>query len=127
MSNPRILVVDDDVAVCRMLRLMLSDEQYHVRTSQSVADALEAIEEKLFDVYVVDYKLTDGTGLDVAERVRLKGSEAPVILLSGYYPSSVALRAAEFHICNIIEKPFSRTIICNAVKNAIRSSKQAFA
>jgi DNA-binding NtrC family response regulator len=127
MSSPRILVVDDDVAVCMMLRRMLSDQQYHVRTSQSVADALGAIEEEPFDVYVVDYKLTDGTGLDVAERVRLKGSEAPVILLSGYYPSFVALRAEELHIFNIIEKPFSRTIISNAVMDAIRSSKQAFA
>jgi DNA-binding NtrC family response regulator len=121
MSNRsvNVLVVDDDIAVCRILHRMLSDEQYEVQISQSVADALRSIEEKLFDVYVMDYKLPDGTGLDVAERIRDKGSVAPIILISGYDPSAVALRAEKLHISDIIEKPFARATICNAVKKAI--------
>ena len=119
MSVISVLVVDDDIAVCRILHRMLSDEQYQVQISQSVADALAAIEQKLFDVYVMDYKLPDGTGLDVAERIRSKRSEAPIILISGYDPSAVALRAEKLHISDIIEKPFSRATICNAVKKAI--------
>ena len=83
------------------------------------ADAVAAIEEKLFDVYVLDYKLPDGTGLDVADRVRSKKSQAPIILISGYDPSAVALRAEKLHIFDIIEKPFSRAIICDTVKKAI--------
>jgi two-component system response regulator FixJ len=119
MSTPNVLVVDDDMAVCRILHRMLSDEQYQVQISQSVVDAVGAIDQKLFDAYVVDYKLTDGTGLDVAERVRSKGSEAPIILISGYDPSAVALRAEKLHIADIIEKPFSRATICNAVKKGL--------
>jgi DNA-binding NtrC family response regulator len=121
MSNRsvNVLVVDDDIAVCRILHRMLSDEQYEVQISQSVADALRSIEEKHFDVYVMDYKLPDGTGLDVAERIRVKGSKAPIILISGYDPSAVALRAEKLHISDIIEKPFARATICNAVKKAI--------
>ena len=121
MSNAtvNVLVVDDDMAVCRILHRMLSDEEYQVQISQSVADALGAIDQKPFDVYVMDYKLQDGTGLDVAERIRSKGSEAPIILISGYDPSAVALRAEKLRIFDIIEKPFSRATICNAVKKAI--------
>src|SRR6202048_2795616 len=121
MSETNILVVDDDVAVCRILHRMLSDEQYQVQISQSVADAVAVIEQKSFEVYIVDYKLKDGTGLDVAERIRTKGSEAPIILISGYDPSAVALRAEKLNIFDIIEKPFSRTTVCDAVKNAIGS------
>jgi DNA-binding response OmpR family regulator len=46
---------------------MLSDQDQHyqVQTSQSVADAILAIEQKSFDAYVMDYKLPDGSGLDV--------------------------------------------------------------
>jgi DNA-binding NtrC family response regulator len=119
MSVTSVLVVDDDVAVCRILNRMLSDEQYQVQISQSVADALGAIEQKLFDAYVLDYKLPDGTGLDVADRVRSKGSIAPIILISGYDPSTVALRAEKLDIFEIIEKPFSRAVICDAMKKAI--------
>src|SRR6202162_6740539 len=119
MNITNALVVDDDIAVCRILHRMLSDEQYKVETSQSVADALGIIEQKPFDVYLMDYKLPDGSGLDVAERIRSKGSEAPIILMSGYDASAVALRAEKFRIFDFLQKPFSREMICNAVKKAI--------
>ena len=125
MSVTFILVVDDDIAVCRILHRMLSDEQHQVQISQSVADAVAAIEQKFFDVYVLDYKLPDGTGLDVAERIRSKGSEAPILLLSGYVPPEIALRAKKLHIFEIIEKPFSRKTIVNAVRKAIEPPKCA--
>ena len=125
MNITNALVVDDDIAVCRILHRMLSDEQYKVETSQSVADALGAVEQKPFDVYVMDYKLPDGSGLDVAERVRSKWGATPIILISGYDPSAVALRAEKLGISDFLEKPFSREMICNAVKKAIGSHNGA--
>ena len=118
MSITSVLVVDDDIAVCRILHRMLSDEQYQVQLSNSVGDAVAVIEQRLFDVYVLDYKLPDGTGLDVAEKIRSKGSQASIILISGYDPSAIALRAEKLNISDIIEKPFSRATICDAVKKA---------
>ena len=104
---------------------MLSEEQCTVQTSRSVADALGIIEQKPFDVYVMDYKLPDGSGLDVAERIRSKWGATPIILISGYDPSAVALRAEKLGISDFLEKPFSREIICNAVKKAIGPAKGA--
>jgi len=48
MSIINVFVVDDDIAVCRILHRMLSEEQYKVQTSQSVADAPRVIEKKTF-------------------------------------------------------------------------------
>jgi DNA-binding NtrC family response regulator len=123
MSN--VLVVDDDVALCRIVHRMLSDEQDTVQTCHSVADALQAIEQKAFDVYVLDYKLPDGSGLDVAERIQSKWGPSPIVLISGYDRSVVALRAESLGISDFLEKPFSREIICNAVKKAIASAPVA--
>jgi CheY-like chemotaxis protein len=125
MNIADVLVVDDDIAVCRIVQRMLSAEHYQVQTSQSFTDAILSIERKFFDAYVVDYKLPDGSGLDVAERIRSKGSEAPIILMSGYDASSVALRAEKLRISKFIEKPFSRETICEAVKKAIGASRAA--
>jgi DNA-binding NtrC family response regulator len=122
-----VLVVDEDLALCRIIQRMLSEEQYKVQTSQSVADALEAIEHKSFDAYVMGRKLPDGSGLDVAERIRSKGIEAPIILISGYDGIAVTLRAEKLRIFDFLKKPFSRETICNAVKKAIGSSKGASA
>ena len=93
MNITNVLVVDDDVAICRIVRRMLSNERCDVQMSQSVAGAHEAIEQKPFDVYVLDYKLPDGSGLDVAEWIRSKRDAAPIIFMSGYDPHDVALRA----------------------------------
>src|ERR1700726_4957821 len=125
MSITDVLVVDDDAGICRIVQRMLSNEQCKVQKSQSVADALSAIEQKAFDAYVIDFKLPDGSGLDVAERIRSKWGATPIILISGYDPSAVALRAEKLSISNFLEKPFSREIICNAVKKAIGSPPAA--
>ena len=125
MSITDVLVVDDDAAICQIVRRMLFDEQYKVQTSQSVADAFGAIEQKAFDAYVIDFKLPDGSGLDVAERIRSKWGATPIILISGYDPAAVALRAETLNISSFLEKPFSREIICEAVKKAIGLPKAA--
>jgi DNA-binding NtrC family response regulator len=124
-SGNNVLVVDDDKAVCRIVQRMLSDEEYQVQTSHSVADACRAIDQKLFDAYVVDYKLPDGSGFDVAEQIRSKGSEAPIIVISGYDTNSVASRAEQFYIFDFLQKPFSRATICNALGRATGSIKDA--
>ena len=125
MSITEVLVVDDDVAVCQIVHRMLSNEHCKVQTSQSVAHALGAIEQKAFDAYVIDFKLPDGSGLDVAERIRSKWGATPIILISGYDPAAVALRAQKLNISNFLEKPFSREIMCGAVTKAIGSPKAA--
>jgi FixJ family two-component response regulator len=73
------------------------------------------------------YKLPDGSGLDVAEQIRSKGSEAPIILISGYDATSVGSRAEKYRIFDFLQKPFSREMLCNAVKKAIGSPKGALA
>lgn len=125
MSIADILVVDDDVAVCRIVQRMLSDMQYDIQAVHSVADALGAVEQKSFDVYLLDYKLPNGSGLDVAERIRSRWGATPIILISGYDPSAVALRAEKLGISEFLEKPFSREILCAAVQRALNSTKPA--
>jgi DNA-binding NtrC family response regulator len=119
MNASSVFVLDDDVAVCRILNRMLSEEKYEVQTSQSVKDAVVAIEEKPFDAYVLDYRLPDGSGLDVAQLLRSKGSEAPIIFISGYDSSSIAEKAESLGVFDIIEKPFARDTICDAVRKSI--------
>ena len=124
MNIAHILVVDDDIAVCRIVRRMLSGEKYEVRVSSSVSDALNVIEQESFDAYVLDYKLPDGGGLVVAARIRAKWGSVPIILISGYDPSAIALRAQQLRITEF-QKPFSRETICEVMQKAIDSSSSS--
>jgi two-component system, NtrC family, response regulator HydG len=119
VSTSSVFVLDDDVSVCRVVNRMLSLEDYEVRTSQSVEEAVSALKEESFDAYVLDYRLGDGTGLDVAEQLRSKGSRAPIILVSGYDLSGIASRAETLKVSDIIQKPFSRDELCDALKKSL--------
>jgi DNA-binding NtrC family response regulator len=104
---------------------MLSLEEYEVRTSHSVEEAVTVIKEKPFDAYVLDYRLRDGTGLDVAEQLRSRGSSAPIILMSGYDLSGIAARAKTLRVFDMIQKPFSRDELCIALKKSIGAAPAA--
>jgi DNA-binding NtrC family response regulator len=119
MNMHRVLVLDDDIGVCTVLTRILQDQQYDVYTSQSVISAAETLTERSFDAYLLDYRLTDGTGLQVAEKVRQQGSNAPIILISGYGATDIAAKAVTLDIFEVLQKPFTRETICNALERAL--------
>ena len=118
MNTHRILVVDDDIGVCTVLTRILR-EQYEVYTSHSVGEASEALAERSFDAYLLDYRLSDGTGLQIAEKVRQQGSAAPIILISGYGATDIAAEAPALEIFEVLQKPFTRETICGTLERAL--------
>jgi DNA-binding NtrC family response regulator len=125
MNMHRILVLDDDIGVCTVLTRILQDQQYDVYTSQSVISAAETLAERSFDAYLLDYRLADGTGLQVAEKLRQQGSNAPIILISGYGATDIAAKAITLDIFEVLQKPFTRETICNALERALSHALRA--
>jgi two-component system, NtrC family, response regulator HydG len=121
MSRYRILVLDDDMGVCTVLSRILEDQQYDVQTSQSVSGAAETLVKRSFDAYLLDYRLLDGTGLQVAEQIRERGSNAPIILISGYGANDLAAQADTLEVFDVVQKPFTRQTICDTLDRALRS------
>jgi DNA-binding NtrC family response regulator len=113
------LIVDDDLAVCRILTSMLAKKNYQVRVSQTVSEAVQLIAKELFQVYLIDYRLPDGNGLDIAEKIRATGSQAPILLISGFTQPDVIARAKQLQILEIISKPFSHESISEAILRAV--------
>ena len=122
MSTASVFVLDDDLSVCRVVDRMLCLEDYEVQTSQSVEEAVSAIEEKSFDAYVLDYRLRDGTGLDVAEQLRSKGSGAPIILVSGYADRTPTDDATAIG-ASFLQKPFSLDALARLVRTRIEEPR----
>jgi two-component system, NtrC family, nitrogen regulation response regulator GlnG len=125
MIAPKVLVIDDDLAVCKILHRTLTEDNYQIDVATSVAAAAEFIDRTHHDLYLVDYNLPDGTGLDIAERIRAKGSRAPIILISGYQSSILTIRVQKLAIFEIIEKPFSQIAIRNVAHNALVAASEA--
>jgi len=122
---PSVLIVDDDAAVCKILARILGDENYKVTTSQSVQEAGSLIPNGRFDAYILDYRLVDGTGLDIVEQLRSMGNQAPVILISGYELEDLATKVQPLGISEIVKKPFSQQTICAVLEKSIADASPA--
>lgn len=85
MSRPRcrLLCVDDHHDTSEMLQLLLSREDYEVDTAGTMEEACRLAEQKEYDLYVLDRRLPDATGLELCERLQEISPGVPCIFYSG--------------------------------------------
>lgn len=79
----RVLCVDDHHDTSEMLELLLSKEDYEVDTAGTMEDACRLAAKKRFDLYVLDRRLPDATGLQLCERLQQITPGVPCIFYSG--------------------------------------------
>ncbi|HEX8891363.1 MAG TPA: response regulator [Pyrinomonadaceae bacterium] len=79
----RILYVDDHEDTSFMLTYLLGQADYKVVTAPSMKSALELIRQEKFDLYVLDKRLPDGSGLELCRRLNDATPSVPVIFYSG--------------------------------------------
>jgi DNA-binding response OmpR family regulator len=84
--NPRLLVVDDDPAICQIYTEVLRSEGYDVVTAGSCAEAMKAMDGVKGDVQVlvVDLGLPDGDGGDFVRDATVKYGDRPTLFVSGW-------------------------------------------
>jgi DNA-binding response OmpR family regulator len=79
----RILCVDDHLDTSEMLQLLLAEEDYEVRTAGTIEEASALAKSEEFDLYVLDKRLPDGTGVDLCKTLNLLTPGVPCIFYSG--------------------------------------------
>jgi DNA-binding response OmpR family regulator len=99
----RILLVDDDEDTCEMMSLMLTlaDDNYEVLSANTADEALAKMEDKPFDIYILDSLLPDMTGVELCTKVRRDDEQVPILFYSGmldgnYISSAIAAGANEY-------------------------------
>ena len=104
---PKILVVDDDVAFCNMLKGYLERQKYTVFHAFGVQQALQIMDENILDVLLTDLRLPNGTGIELLDKIRAKGLKTQVVVMTGYAEVSSAVAAMKKGAADYIAKPFS--------------------
>ena len=80
-ERKRILCVEDDLDSCDMLRILL--HEYDVVTANTVGEGLNMARAERFDLYLLDSRYPDGSGVELCRQLRLFDIETPVIFHSG--------------------------------------------
>src|SRR3954454_6363420 len=90
----RILLVDDDLELGRLMEHVLVSARYDVDRTDSLTGACSHLGSTSYDLVVADARLQDGTGMDVADRARERGTRT--LIITGYAFSYPELREHEF-------------------------------
>ena len=108
MSNPkpRILVVDDDRSICKLMGSILEMESYPFRVAMSGEQARQAMDEERFDILVSDIYLGDDSGLHLLERMKSANSDAEVVIMTAQGSMETAVHAVQNGAFDYISKPF---------------------
>ncbi|NQW05178.1 MAG: sigma-54-dependent Fis family transcriptional regulator [Acidobacteria bacterium] len=115
-----ILIVDDEAGVRASLGGVLRDEGYTVDAVDSGEACLEQVTRKAYDLLLLDIWLPALDGLDTLARLRERGVESQVIMISGHGNVENAVRATKLGAFDFIEKPLSLDKTVLAVRNALR-------
>src|SRR6266508_4529821 len=79
----RILCVDDHLDTSEMLQVLLSDSDHEVETAGSIEETCRLAKESQFDLYVLDKRLPDGTGLELCQALNVLTPGVPCIFYTG--------------------------------------------
>ncbi len=123
MGASRILIVDDEPGVRSALEGILVDEGFHVRAEPSGEQALERLAQEAFDAVLLDVWLPGIDGLETLVRLRQRGSDAEIVMISGHGTIETAVRATKLGAFDFIEKPLSLDKTLLVLRNALRQRR----
>jgi CheY-like chemotaxis protein len=101
----KILLVDDYPAVLESFTRLLSHDGFVVEAIATGSGAIQKLRSNTFDLAVIDWKLPDMTGLQVAEAVHDLGVLTPWVLFSGYMDFEIARQAGRLGAVKAVSSP----------------------
>ncbi|AHL71118.1 response regulator transcription factor [Bacillus altitudinis MN12] len=125
MNKGKILVVEDEKKIARVLSLELEYEGYEVTVQDTGMKGLQALEEESFDLVLLDVMLPELSGLEVLRRVRKTNTATPIILITarGSVPDKVS--GLDLGANDYITKPFDIEELLARIRAQLRFNHNA--
>jgi len=115
----KILIVDDELSVCKSIRQALLSQDYDVDMALSGEEALQKEEQGNYDVIIADLMMPGLSGLDLLKSLKAKNTLAKVIMVTGYPTMKTTVQAIQIGAFDYLPKPFLpaelRTLVARAL------------
>ena len=118
-TTPTILLVDDEASVRQSIEQSLTLADYEVKTFSNAKDVLPFLSADFFGVLLTDIRMPDMDGLELMRASLKIDAKLPIILISGHADVSTAVNAIREGAYDLIEKPFSATLLIERVNRAV--------
>jgi len=123
VSNPHVLVVDDEVDIRDLIKEILSDEGYGVTCAADAQQARDARASRHFDLILLDIWMPDTDGITLLREWSDEGNlDCPVVIMSGHGTVDTAVEATRLGALDFVEKPLSLAKLLRTVESALESS-----
>lgn len=114
-----LLIIEDDTTFAQLLDVFLTKNQHQVETVVNVQQSNKILDQKEFDLLLIDYRLPDGTGLDVLTKVREKGIVVPVIIMTSFNDVRTAVKSIQLGAFDYITKPVNPDELLMIINNSL--------
>jgi two-component system, OmpR family, KDP operon response regulator KdpE len=115
----RVLVVDDEMQITRVLRTALSAQGYDVRTANEPEEALRLVQDWMPDLIITDLMMPGMTGIELSRAIRTK-SDVPILVLSVRDQERTKIEALDAGADDYVTKPFSTQELLARVRAHLR-------
>ncbi len=122
-SGQIIYVVDDDVSVCRALKLLLEQHGFRVETFTRAAEFLAFKHNKAPSCLISDIRMPGITGLALQEAMAAKQVTIPIVFITGHGDIPMSVKAVQAGAIDFLPKPFTEKKLLNAIQRAIAKNK----
>src|SRR5262245_17664234 len=119
----RVLVVDDDQAICELLEITLRRQGFEVEWRTSEHDAFELVAERDFDVIITDLGMTSPSGIELCERILGLRPDVPVVVVTGNASLDAAIAAIRVGAYDFITKPVDTKLLALTIARACQHGR----
>lgn len=116
LGRVRVLVIDSDQSSLNELRAILRNNGYEVATGLTGREGLRQINQRAFDVVLIDLLLPDISGLDLLSQIKERGSEAKIFLMGTHITTAVILESVRLGAQDLMYKFFVRSSIIHKIE-----------
>ncbi len=124
-SSPVVYVVDDDDAVRKSLRFLLTSADMDTRLFESGVELLDEVASLVPGCIVTDVRMPGIDGLELVRRLRGMGVSHPVIVITGHGDVPLAVEAMKAGAIDFLEKPFKDEVLLASIRAALSADRRA--
>ena len=115
----KILVIDDDVSFCSMLKTFLTKKGFETSSAFSFSEAEQLIKKQDFDLVLTDVRLPDTDGVKILQFIKDHNSQIQMILMTGYTDIKTAVNAMKLGAFDYVSKPINSEEILHTINQAL--------
>ena len=122
-SKGSILIIDDEEEIRESLEQLLKLEGYHPDSATTAEEGLKKVEERLYDLVLLDIKLPGQSGFEVLKSIKRDHPETGVIMITAYDSSQMAFQASKEGAESYITKPWDNDKLLVEIRNLLAKSR----